>query len=116
MVEFAGADTNKIEPILRIAAALGLSEIIAKDSYKNQGEVRRNFNELIPIYQSKNIMTEIIEIQNQCQNGDWQPFVGDETTELLRSKGFANSDRSLNQSGERILDETYQHYAGVWKS
>lgn len=47
MVEFAGADTNKIEPILRIAAAFGLSEIIAKDSYKNQGEVRRNFNELI---------------------------------------------------------------------
>ena len=30
MVEFAGADTNKIEPILRIAAALGLSEVIAK--------------------------------------------------------------------------------------
>lgn len=47
MVEFAGADPNKIEPILRIAAAFGLSEIIAKDSYKNQGEVRRNFNELI---------------------------------------------------------------------
>jgi hypothetical protein len=47
MVEFAGADTNKIEPILRIAAAFGLSEIIAKDSYKNQGELRRNFNELI---------------------------------------------------------------------
>lgn len=47
MIEFAGADANKIEPILRIAAAFGLSEIIAKDSYKNQGEVRRNFNELI---------------------------------------------------------------------
>ncbi len=47
MVEFAGADNSKIEPILRIVAALGLSEIIAKDSYKNQGEVRRNFNELI---------------------------------------------------------------------
>ncbi len=47
MVEFAGADTNKIEPILRIAAAFGLSEVIAKDSYRNQGEVRRNFNELI---------------------------------------------------------------------
>lgn len=47
MVEFAGADTNKIEPILHIAAAFGLSEIIAKDSYKNQGEVRKNFNELI---------------------------------------------------------------------
>ena len=49
---------------------------------------------------------ELIEIHNQ--NGDWQPFVGDETTELLRSKGFTNSDRSLNQSGERILDETYR--------
>jgi len=47
MVEFVGVDTNKIEPILRIVAALGLSEIIARDSYRNQGEVRRNFNELI---------------------------------------------------------------------
>jgi len=48
MVEFAGADTSKIEPILRIAAALGLSEILAKESgIKTQGEVRRNFNELI---------------------------------------------------------------------
>lgn len=51
-------------------------------------------------------MTEIIEIQNQ--NGDWQPFVGDETNELLRSKGFTNLDGALNQSGERILDETYR--------
>jgi hypothetical protein len=47
MVEFVGTDSNKIEPVLRIAAALGLAEIIAKNSYKNQGEIRRNFNELI---------------------------------------------------------------------
>lgn len=47
MVEHVGSDPSKIEPVLRIAAAFGLSEIIAKDSYKNQGEVRRNFNELI---------------------------------------------------------------------
>lgn len=47
MVEFVGVDTNKIEPLLRMTAALGLSEIIAKDSYRNQSEVRRNFNELI---------------------------------------------------------------------
>lgn len=47
MIKFAGVDTNKIEPILRIVAALGLSEIIAKDCYKNQSEIRRNFNELI---------------------------------------------------------------------
>ncbi len=46
MVVFAGADTNKIEPILRIAAAFGLSEVIAKRS-KIVGDVRRNFNELI---------------------------------------------------------------------
>ena len=46
MVEFAGTDTNKIEPILRIAAAFGLSEVIAKRS-KIVGDVRRNFNELI---------------------------------------------------------------------
>lgn len=46
MVEFAGADTSKIEPILRIAAALGLAEVVAKQS-KIVGDVRRNFNELI---------------------------------------------------------------------
>lgn len=48
MVEFAGIDNNKIEPILRIAAAFGLSEILARESgAKTQLEVRRNFNELI---------------------------------------------------------------------
>lgn len=48
MVEHVGVDTSKIEPILRIVAALGLSEVLAKESgIKTQGEVRRNFNELI---------------------------------------------------------------------
>lgn len=48
MVEFIGIDTAKIEPVLRIVAALGLSEVLAKESgVKTQGEVRRNFNELI---------------------------------------------------------------------
>jgi hypothetical protein len=48
MVNFVGVDNSKIEPILRFAAALGLSEVIAKESgVKTQGEVRRNFNELI---------------------------------------------------------------------
>jgi hypothetical protein len=54
-------------------------------------------------------MIEIIEIQNNnAANGEWQPFVGDETNELLRSKGFTNADRTLNENGERILDETYR--------
>jgi hypothetical protein len=48
MVKFVGVDGSKIEPVLRIVAALGLSEVIAKESgAKMQGEVRRNFNELI---------------------------------------------------------------------
>jgi Z1 domain. len=53
-------------------------------------------------------MVEIIEIQNNNANSEWQPFVGDETSELLRSKGFTSADRSLNENGERILDETYR--------
>lgn len=53
-------------------------------------------------------MTEIIEIQNNNTNGEWQPFVGDETIELLRSKGFTNPDKTLNESGERVLNETYR--------
>jgi hypothetical protein len=48
MVEHVGVDNSKIEPILRIVAALGLSEVLAKESgIKTQGEVRRNFNTLI---------------------------------------------------------------------
>jgi hypothetical protein len=48
MVKFVGVDNSKIEPVLRIVAALGLSEVLAKESgIKTQGEVRRNFNELI---------------------------------------------------------------------
>ncbi|MCX6324660.1 MAG: hypothetical protein NTZ41_10705, partial [Sphingobacteriales bacterium] len=48
MVQFTGVDNSKIEPILRMAAALGLAEVIARESNaKTQGEIRRNFNELI---------------------------------------------------------------------
>lgn len=48
MVQFAGSDNQRIEPILRLVAALGLSEIIAKESgARTQGEIRRNFNQLI---------------------------------------------------------------------
>lgn len=48
MVEYAGIDNSKIEPILYIITALGLSEVIAKESgAKTQSEIRRNFNEII---------------------------------------------------------------------
>jgi hypothetical protein len=53
-------------------------------------------------------MSEVIEIQNNGEDGQWNPFVGEETNELIRSKGFSNPDRTLNESGEKILDETYR--------
>lgn len=53
-------------------------------------------------------MAEVIEIQSNADNENWIPFVGDETNELLRSKGFANADRTLNANGQRVLDETYR--------
>lgn len=52
-------------------------------------------------------MPELIEVQNNADNTNWNPFVGEETNELLRSKGFANPDRTLNENGVRVLDETY---------
>lgn len=53
-------------------------------------------------------MAEIIEVQTSTPSGNWNPYVGEETTELLRSKGFANLDGTLNESGQRVLDETYR--------
>ncbi|MFT6948578.1 MAG: hypothetical protein ACJARP_003012 [Vicingaceae bacterium] len=53
-------------------------------------------------------MTQVIEILKKQSSGDWQPFVGEETNELLRSKGFTSQDGSLTKGGERILDETYR--------
>ena len=53
-------------------------------------------------------MTETIEIQEQAANEQWTPFVGDETMDLLRAKGFSNPDGTLNDSGKRVLDEAYK--------
>jgi len=48
MIAFVGVDNGKLAPVLRIIAVLGISEILARESgSKSQGEVRRNFNELI---------------------------------------------------------------------
>ena len=48
VVHFAGIDKSRIEPILKIVAALGLAETIARSTNSsNQGEIRRNVNELI---------------------------------------------------------------------
>lgn len=48
MQRFCGTDCEEIEPLLRIAAALGLAEVAARDSgAKKAGTVRRNVNELL---------------------------------------------------------------------
>lgn len=48
VVHFAGADKNKLEPILRIAAAIGLAEETAREvGVKQAGLIRKNLNKLI---------------------------------------------------------------------
>lgn len=48
MERFSGTDPDEIEPLLRIAAALGLSEVAARDSGVSMaGTIRRNINELL---------------------------------------------------------------------
>lgn len=63
---------------------------------------------LLLTYLSPNNMTEIIEIQNTQGGSEWTPFVGDETNNLLHSKGFSRGDGTLNDDGVRVLDETYR--------
>jgi hypothetical protein len=53
-------------------------------------------------------MPEVIEIQN-LENGQWNPVVGDETLELLRSNSkLVDAGSNLNEAGNRVLDETYR--------
>jgi histidine kinase/DNA gyrase B/HSP90-like ATPase len=45
---FAGANVEQLEPQLRIAAALALAEVVARESgVKNAGTIRRNVNDLL---------------------------------------------------------------------
>ena len=47
MQRFGGTDSEQIEPLLRVAAALGLAEVAARDSgVRKAGTIRRNVNEL----------------------------------------------------------------------
>lgn len=48
MQRFCGIDCEEIEPLLRVAAALGLAEVAARDGGVRQaGTIRRNVNELL---------------------------------------------------------------------
>jgi len=54
-------------------------------------------------------MPEVIEMQDNEPNGQWNPFVGDETNELLRSNSkLVDGNRNLNEAGQRVLDETFR--------
>ena len=48
MERFVGPDPSRLSPFLRIAAAIGLSEITARDAgVKQAGQLRRNINQLL---------------------------------------------------------------------
>jgi len=48
MERFAGADATKIEPLVRVAAAIAISEVAARESgVKLTGTMRRNINQLL---------------------------------------------------------------------
>ena len=48
MLQYSGADVTQIEPLQRIAIAIALSEIIARDSgIRMAGTFRRNINKLL---------------------------------------------------------------------
>ncbi|MDZ7840897.1 MAG: ATP-binding protein [Gammaproteobacteria bacterium] len=48
MVRFAQSDTEDVEALLRVAAALAVAEVIARDSgVRHAGTVRRNVNDII---------------------------------------------------------------------
>ncbi|QOI98488.1 MAG: alpha-1,4 polygalactosaminidase [Flammeovirgaceae bacterium] len=51
-------------------------------------------------------MSEIIEIQNNSNSDDWNPFVGEETLGLLRGNSKLIDNGNLNDAGNRVLNET----------
>ncbi len=51
-------------------------------------------------------MPEVIEIQGNADNNDWNPVVGEEILGLLRTDAKLVDAGNLNASGQRVLDET----------
>ena len=48
MVRFAQTDSEDVEALLRVAAALALAEVVARDSgVRNAGTIRRNVNDIV---------------------------------------------------------------------
>ncbi len=53
-------------------------------------------------------MAEVIELQGNTSNQQWNPYVGDETDGLLRSKGFVSPNGTFDSIGEKVLGEAYR--------
>lgn len=51
-------------------------------------------------------MQELIEIQDNRENSNWSPFVGEETLGLLRGNSKLSDNGILNQAGDMVLNET----------
>lgn len=55
-------------------------------------------------------MSEIVEItgERNTNNAKWQPYQGEEIDGLIKFKGFADASGNINNTGERIIDETFR--------
>lgn len=55
-------------------------------------------------------MAEIIEITGSTNpnNSKWQPYQGEEIEGLLKYKGFTDNAGNINETGDRVIDETFK--------
>lgn len=55
-------------------------------------------------------MAEIVEITGSTNpnNSKWQPYQGEEIEGLLKHKGFTDSTGNINETGDRVIDETFK--------
>lgn len=55
-------------------------------------------------------MAEIIEItgNTNSNNSKWQPYQGEEIEGLLKHKGFTDNTGKINETGDRVIDETFK--------
>ena len=55
-------------------------------------------------------MAETIEVTGarNTNNAKWQPYQGEEIDGLVKFKGFADVEGNINETGDRIIDETFR--------
>ncbi|GIK22773.1 MAG: hypothetical protein BroJett005_21870 [Ignavibacteriota bacterium] len=55
-------------------------------------------------------MAERIEISgtNKNINSKWKPYLGEELYNLIKYKGFVDTNGNINNTGEKVIDETFR--------